>query len=130
MILAKLALGFSALTFLGVGLAFLASPAEMAAVIRLELGGVIATSDLRAVYGGMNLALGAFLLWSARAERRRTGLLLCFALFGGLLLGRSVGLLSEGAPEPPGFWLIGFELLGFALAGGALAGGRGAATRG
>jgi hypothetical protein len=120
--LARFALWASALAFGGTGLAFLLRPETMAAVIAIDLRGTVSRADVRAVYGGLELGVAAFLLW---AERRpaavRPALVALVALFGGLLLGRAASLALDGWPESPGALLAGLELVGLALAATALA---------
>jgi hypothetical protein len=98
----------------------LAMPAANASLIRLELGGIISSSDLRAVYGGLRIGIGCCLAWAAATGHWRPGLIAAAALFGGNILGRLVSLLADGVPESPGLPLLGFELLGAALVAVAL----------
>ncbi len=117
---AKLVLWFSALTFLAAGAFALARPTDYASIVQLELGGIISSSDLRAVYGGLPLGIGGFFVWAVSTRHLRPGLIASAALFGGLVLGRLVSLLADGVPESPGLLFSGFELLGTVLAGVAL----------
>ena len=118
---AKLVLWFAALNWLAAGAFALALPAANASIIQLELGGIISSSDLRAVYGGLRVGIGCFLAWTASTGHWRPGLIAEAALFGGNVLGRLVSLLADGVPESPGLLLLGFELFGLVLAGVALA---------
>ncbi len=118
---AKLVLWFSALNWLVAGAFALALPAANASLIQLELGGIISSSDLRAVYGGLRIGIGCFLAWAASTGHLRPGLVAAAALFGGNVLGRLVSLVADGVPESPGFLLLGFELFGVVLVGVALA---------
>jgi hypothetical protein len=118
---AQLVLWLSAASYFAAGIFALALPAANASIIRLELGGVISSSDLRAVYGGLRIGIGCFLAWSASTGHWRPGLIAAAALFGGNVLGRVVSLLADGVPESPGLLLLGFELLGVVLVGVALA---------
>ena len=61
---AALVLRASALAFFGIGAAFLVAPASMAGFVGISSGGASADNDIRAVYGGLQLACGA-LLWTA-----------------------------------------------------------------
>ncbi|HME72229.1 MAG TPA: DUF4345 family protein [Myxococcota bacterium] len=117
---AKLVLWFSALNWLAAGTFALALPATNASIIQLELGGIISSSDLRAVYGGLRVGIGCFLAWAASTGHLRPGLIAAAALFGGNVLGRLVSLVADGVPEPPGLLLLGFELFGVVLVGVAL----------
>ena len=58
-------------------------------------------TDVRATYGGVQIGLGAFLLWAAAEESRvRLALVLVALLFGALALSRAFGLLLDGDLNP------------------------------
>ncbi len=121
MLFARVVLTVSALPFLGIGAGFLAAPTSMAANVDLAVGSATAASDVRAVYGGLQLAIGAFLVAGAFSRAYlRTGLLLQIIAFGGLALGRLVSLPIDGAPSPFGALLLGAELVALALGLAAL----------
>ena len=96
-------------------------PAANASIIQLELGGIISSSDLRAVYGGLRIGIGCFFAWAVSTGHWRPGLILAATLFGGNDVGRPVSLLADGVPESPGLLLPGFEFFGAVLVGVALA---------
>jgi hypothetical protein len=118
---AKLVLWLSAGNYFAAGVFALILPALNASIIQLELGGIISSSDLRAVYGGLRIGIGCFLAGAALAGQWRLGLVAAAALFGGNILGRLVSLLADGVPESPGLWLLGSECFGLVLVGTALA---------
>lgn len=101
MTLAKIGLLFAAVVFVGIGLGFLLVPVQWAAVVEISLPTPMARTDVRATYGGFDLAMGVFLaLCARRADWIRPGLLalgLAAAGFGG---GRLVGILVEGTATP------------------------------
>lgn len=101
MTLAKAYLLLGAVVFIGFGLGFLAMPVQWAAVIDISLPSAMARTDLRATYGGFDLAFGVFLTLSAfRTAWIRPGLValgLAAAGFGG---GRLLGILLEGTASP------------------------------
>jgi hypothetical protein len=106
----------SALPFLGIGAAFLIAPDALGRCVDLRLGSATAANDLRAVHGGLELAIGALLAGAGLSrEWLRAGLALQLASFSGLAFGRLVSLLADGAPRAFGFALWGAELLGVAL---------------
>jgi hypothetical protein len=118
---ARIVLALSALPFLGIGAGFLLAPASMAANVDVALGSATAASDVRAVYGGLQLALGALLAACALSPAHaRAGLVLQVATFAGLALGRLVSLPIDGVPSPFGALLFAAELVGLALGVGAL----------
>ena len=105
----------SALAFFGVGAAFLVAPASMAGFVGISLGDASADNDMRAVYGGLQLACGA-LLWTAsrRIEWLRPGLFAQLVLFAGLATGRIVSWGVVGLPDALGIVLHAAELLALA----------------
>jgi hypothetical protein len=110
------------LAFGGPGLGFLLAPDGFAARVDLTLGSVTARADVRAVMGGLELAIGALLAWSAIApDRWRAGLALLIATLGGLVLGRITSLARDGAPGALGWLLFAVELALLAAAVLALA---------
>jgi hypothetical protein len=60
--LARITLWLGGLGFLAFGLAFLIAPLETMAAAGLQLQGDLAATELRAFYGGLELALGALLI--------------------------------------------------------------------
>ncbi|MCO4745271.1 MAG: DUF4345 family protein [Proteobacteria bacterium] len=107
----------SALVYAGIGLFCLVDP-----VTALDPVGLAPTSDLgmveaRAMYGGLQLGMGAFLIWTlGTPERTRIGLVAATLSIGGLGLAR---LLSYGLAPTEG---IVMPLLFSIELGGAIAG--------
>ncbi len=60
MTLSRIALGSAAVGYAGFGVACLARPKQMLSRIDVKPTSVIGTTELRAMYGGMELGLGAF----------------------------------------------------------------------
>lgn len=79
------------------GLWALISPEGLVAVLGIRAEGTDAVADLRAMYGGMELAWAAILLWhAAEPERVRPGLVLCAVAIGSLGASRLLSqLLTE-----------------------------------
>jgi hypothetical protein len=118
--LARAVLALSALPFAGIGLAFVFAPEAMAARVDVSLASVTADHDVRAVYGGLQIACAILLGWGALSRLHvRPALVAQLVLYGGLVAGRLVGWITSGAPGSFGLWLHGLEALGFAA--GALA---------
>ena len=112
---ARLVLGLSALAFAGIGAAFLVAPEAMAARVGVSLAGAAAANDVRAVYGGLQLGIAAFLFHSARRpDVLRTGLAVQLFSFGGLAAARFASLLLDGNPGALGLALHAAEIVGFA----------------
>jgi hypothetical protein len=86
--------------YLGYGLWVLLSPATSLSHLGVDLTVVNAMSELRGSHGGLNVAIGLFLLWSAGTEDWfRPGLWLVFLMNVGYFGGRLVALLADGAPD-------------------------------
>jgi hypothetical protein len=75
------------------------------------------STDLRATYGGFQLAMAGFLLWCLRDPARIDAGLVAFAfLVGGLAVCRGVGLLIDGiSSEMVGAMVMELGLAGFTL---------------
>jgi hypothetical protein len=85
--------------YLGYGLWVLLSPTTGLAYLGVDLEQVNAMSDLRGGHGGLNIAIGLFLLWSAgQPHWFRHGLWLVFLMNVGYFGGRLVALLEDGMP--------------------------------
>ena len=118
--LAPLTLWLAAAAFAGPGLAFLLAP-EYLRLVDLTPTSATARSDVRAVFGGLELGLAAFFAVCARRPAaRRAGLLAAALAFGGLALGRLLSLAGDGVPRALTFALWAPELLGCGLALAAL----------
>jgi len=98
---ARVLLLLSAAVFMIVGIGFLIVPAEWAAITEISLPTAMARTDLRATYGGLDLAVGVFLWICGRRDQWiRPGLValaLTAAGFGG---GRLAGIVAEGSAAP------------------------------
>ena len=90
---------FCGVLYLGYGLWVLLSPTTSLAYLGVDLSVVNTMSELRGSHGGLNVALGLFLLWAAgnRAWFRH-GLWLVFLMNVGFFGGRVVALLEDGVP--------------------------------
>jgi hypothetical protein len=85
--------------YLGYGLWVLLSPTTSLAYLGVDFDIVNAMSDLRGSHGGINVAIGLFLLWSAGHKGWfRYGLWLVFLMNIGYFGGRMLALISDGPP--------------------------------
>ena len=109
-------LGLGAAAFLFIGLAFLVQPASMGDMVNISPVDGTARIELRAMYGGLEIGIGLFLVACLLGGRFRTGLQACAYAFGGLALGRFGGILLEGGTDPIHWLLVAFETVGFVLA--------------
>jgi len=96
-ILTLIVLLLSALSLLGFGVALTYAPIEVLASIDVSVTGAIADTEIRAFYGGLEIALGLLiLLWTFDAARRRDALLLTLVVYGGIGLTRLASMLATG----------------------------------
>lgn len=110
MSLAPIVLGGSALLFAGFGLAFVIAPAERIAATGLLPQTPTALTELRAYYGAFEMGFALFLALCAwRQEWRSAGLALLSLTAGALVLGRCLGLLIDGGPQPLTWQLLAVE---------------------
>lgn len=88
-----------AVLYLGYGLWVLLSPETSLAYLGVDASMINAMSDLHGSHGGLNVAVGLFLLWAAgNPAWFREGLWLIFLMNAGFLGGRVIALLSDGMP--------------------------------
>lgn len=124
-LLARILLWIGGLTFIGFGLAFLIAPLDTMAAAGIELDGTLVATELRAFYGGLELALGACLIGADLHGRlRRAGLVLNLACFGGIGFARGFGMLLAGSATPFLWFALATEVTLAALSALALAGTR------
>ena len=110
-------LGLGALAFAAFGIQWLIQPRVMAEPLGIALANADATSDARAVYGGLEIGIGVFLAYCALATNRRSiGLVAAMLALFGLGLARLAGILV--APEPVGGGT--YQLLAMDLGGAVL----------
>ena len=110
-------LGISAIVFLLLGLAFTFIPATMIPAMDINAEPGKALADIRAVYGGLDLAIGILLAFFFFRREWATGLavstLVCTCLFAG----RLVGIVWDPARDILTFSLFAAEVLGAVLSG-------------
>ena len=116
--LARFTLWLCGLGFVGFGLLFLVDPLGTLARIGISLEGALAAAEIRAFYGGFELAVGLLILAADRAARHRPyGLLLAAGTYGGVGLARALGM-ALGPVATPFLWaalLIELTLAALAL---------------
>jgi hypothetical protein len=91
-----------AVAFLVTGAAFTIVPERMFEGVGLTLANGSPVTELRAVYGGLEIAIGLFLAVCARRRgfALELGLLLSFLLFGALAIYRAIGMGIDGPQLP------------------------------
>ena len=114
--LPALSLSLAAVVFAGAGLAFLGAPGLLV-LVDLAPATPTARSDVRAVFGGLELGIGAWLALCVRQPAWHRPALVAQALaFGGLAAARLLSLIVDGVPRAVTFALWAPELSGLALA--------------
>ena len=111
------AVALSTLAYAGIGAAAFAAPEQIPAVFGGSADGPDARTEIRAVYGGLPMAIAASALASPAGARTGAALSL------GMALGRAAGIKAEGEASPATWFFLGVETV---LAVGLLAGARGA----
>jgi hypothetical protein len=95
-VLVPVLLWLAGLGFVGFGVAFVIAPLATLAAAGIELSGALAAIEMRAFYGGAELALGGLILACAlRAARWRDGLCLTLCSYGAIGALRAYGMLLE-----------------------------------
>lgn len=91
-----------ALLFVGLGFWLMVQPRAVEFLYPIILEKPMAVSEIRAVFGGLMLGVGAAILWLIWGARRITDAgMVTICVFGGLLLARIFGLYGEGVPHGP-----------------------------
>lgn len=113
-------LALAAGVYLLAGAAFLIAPDALFALLGQPLATPAARVDVRAVYGGLQLGVGACLAVAARRPAWvRPGLGLAAAGFGGLAAARIVGVAIDGIDRPVIAALLVAECAGALICGWA-----------
>lgn len=108
---------FCGLLYLGFGLWVLLSPESGLAYLGTDLAHVNALSDLRGSHGGLNVAVGLFLIYAAGAPAwHRFGLFLVGLMNLGYFGGRVVAVVADGMPDGIVPSVMVLELVLFVLA--------------
>jgi Domain of unknown function (DUF4345) len=107
----------NAVVFLAFGAAFLLFPAALAGHVDIELSSPSALADLRAMYGGLSLAVGAlFALGLRRADWLAPSVFLVALSSAGLALGRVYSIAVAGVPSALVLALLATEVVSFVWA--------------
>jgi len=111
----KSVLAFSTLAFIGIGISFIAFPESLLEVVGIHAPAGSPLTDIRAIYGGIDLGVGLFLLYCLVRSEVRLGLIASALILFSLAAGRSVGLVLDGEQDAITFYLLAVEVLGGAL---------------
>ena len=105
---AQVFLGIMGLAFCKVGIEALVDPQAVLQQVGITLDNPSALSSMRAVYGGMHLFFGLLCFWSAMREPA-SALRLVALYAGGFVIGRTISLAVDGAPNSFVFTWLGTE---------------------
>lgn len=110
--LARFVLLFSAVSFIGYGVACLLSPNMVGTLSGLGLQTVSGRTEIHAMYGGLQTGLGLFfLLCGSHREWVRPGIVALILVMGGLALARSYGISVQGSPGSYNLGAASYEAL-------------------
>ena len=108
----RIFLGLNALVFVGYGLVCLLSPSVVADQTGMVLATGVARTEVRAMYGGLQIAVGLLSLAGVmRPALQPSVLFTLLFLFFGLASGRILGILVEPDPGSYNFSAAAFETL-------------------
>ncbi len=120
-------LAFSAALWLPYGLYCFANPAYLAEAAGIAAGSTTGTIELRAMYGGLQTAIGALALLAIWRATLRPSSLVCIAfLCSGLALARLLGAAIDADVSSYTAMGLGFEIVSAGLAIACLRGGEAA----
>jgi hypothetical protein len=107
----------AALGFLAMGAYALAAPARVLAIFGVQVATVDGRNEVRAVYGGFGLAIGAVLLAALSMPTLRHGILVTVAAaLAGMAGGRLVAAAIDGSPgRTPWLFMVIEALAGLGL---------------
>jgi hypothetical protein len=108
--LTRIFLGANAVLFIGYGLVCLASPSVVADQTGMQLATGVASAEVRAMYGGLQTAVGLLALLGLLRPGLRPAVLLAFVFaFFGLASGRMLGILVDADPGAYNLVAFAFE---------------------
>lgn len=94
----KLTLALSAFGLLAFGLAMTVAPEALLGPLGLSFDSAAAVTEIRAFYGGLELGLGAAILYCLlRPTLRRLGLQLSALCYGCIAIVRALGMVIDGS---------------------------------
>lgn len=113
----RIFLAFNALIWLPYGVFCLLQPGYLDGAAGLAASSPTAATEIRAMYGGLQAAIGCFALTALiRTAWARPALLMLAFLCSGLLLGRLFGLVADGGISGYTAGGLGFEVANASLA--------------
>ena len=117
MLLERIFLAFTGFAFLVYGAFCLFRPETLVEVAQFDLSSDVARVEVRAMYGGLQMAIGLLSFAGLGSGFRRTAIGALTFLFIGLAVGRGYGMLVDSMPGQYNQIAIGYELVSAAIAG-------------
>ena len=118
---ARVVVALTGLVTLGFGAAFLLAPAAMMEKVEISLRATSVLTEIRAIYGGLQIGLGVFLLLCASIRTLvAPGCIAGCLVMSGTALARMGGMVVDGDVQRIIVLLFAAELSGAVLNGGAL----------
>ncbi|MFP6584986.1 MAG: DUF4345 domain-containing protein [Candidatus Hydrogenedentota bacterium] len=115
-----LVLTLDALVFLTTGLVFLFTPMRLLSHLGINSLPPEALTDIRAVYGGIELGIAAYLFSRIlRLKNLHEPLLLCTLIMSAMVVTRIYGILVDGSAVRITIVLLTMEVIGTILSGAA-----------
>ncbi len=112
MLLARISLALTAFAFAGFGMMLLMWP-DAISLVGVELTSPAARVEIRGFYGGLELGLAVFFAVAAwRREWFRPALVAQIASLGGLVIGRLIGIVTDGTDDAFIYLLMMMEAAG------------------
>lgn len=113
----RLFLGLTAFMFFAFGAWSITDPAGMTAQLGVEIGGTSGLFEMRGIFGGVSLGLGALsALGSLRPRFAFAALCAIAAYMGGYVIGRAASLIAGDTALSSNWFFAGYELLMFIIA--------------
>ena len=105
------------LIFLGFGLAYLFFPVTMIELSGMEIPTLVAKVDTWAIYAGIQIGFGVFLILCSKNASLFTAALLSIAfIFGGVAIGRTLGIVYYASYDQYSLSALLFEWPGTLIA--------------
>ncbi|MBF0278484.1 MAG: DUF4345 family protein [SAR324 cluster bacterium] len=109
------------LLYVALGLSFIFATSTMISKLPLTVSGPAGTTEIRAVYGGLELALGIVFIYAGVFNRSLEFAVFTMLLtFIGLALSRGAGILIDGSNDSFTLRLWWIEILGVVYSAGSL----------
>jgi len=100
------------IAYVGIGVWALVDPVGALSGVGVTTAGQEGVIELRAMYGGLQLGMGAFLMWCLRTGRAHVALVAGTLTIGCLGLVRALGWVAAGLPWSMHAVLVTVELTG------------------